>query len=593
MYDADAATFHENAESAPTSPPPFTQHSRTNSTNNTVAGGDYRPPPIYGDLSLGGPVSNPLNNAVPNSGNSSFTRSAPTGSGPGSACLPPYAPGSPVGGATSPLQATTVHSLTNPNLSASLAGGCFPNRHHDGTGSNTPSSTMSAAAAARRPRGPLGLKITVGGNAAAGVPNPAPVSPLVNTPPQGEDNQGVRRSQTDGKTPTAGSGNSNTVNSTSRGSTNANSTNNNNSDSGNANASGAGNEAETETEASVSTSKPTVEQAEARYQYLYEEFRKMSRVRTKLAEDAERLKRQLAAAIDEMQYYRQKTLTAAEEREAIVHDYNADVHYLLCLVDALASDVLAAHRQHTSGAVVNTGDKPAPGMVPSTPQNAIDVAASRLATLQLHRPAFAAATPLDGGAENDDVLNLTAPSETRGLAEHLGLHHGMWMSRISKATSEVLTEDERAGAGYDANEQGSSSPASAPPPTALTPAQQQVLLRDEMRDVQRNTHAAVNSYMTSLDYGSAPIAMQRGFVTRPQGVRNMSNERFSQRRFNSEYRGLHLHVDVPRFYAQSVPDGPFGVDVGIGQGKDGSSSVHSSPGPLYMSQRPRLNPETR
>lgn len=636
-YDGEGMGYHDAIASTPTSPPSFSaganpansyssfshhHHSRTGSTNNNAAmgammggggadrgnmngglkgNGDYRPPPVYGDLPLGGPVSNPHNagNSSSNSGNSSFSRAGPSNSGhnanPNSARLPPYAAASAgVGGGA---------AGAGPVPSSPFAG-----RHYDGgasgptsttsnqqQGVTSPASTAGAAnAAARLQRGPLGLKITVGANATV-VPNPAVVSPLLNSPLQ----TGV-----DGSAPAA-DGDA-TAAKNAPGTTKENATPPMNpsdrSCSNNAGESSpkvtpaagaaAAAAADAEGEPSTSALKPTVEQAEARYQYLYEEFRKMSRVRAKLVEDTERLKRELAASAEEAQYYRQKTLTAAEEREAIVHDYNADIHYLLRLVDALASDVLAAHKKaakRTEGheskfTATNTAATAAAtakaDIVPSTPQLAIDVAASRLASMGAAHSAFPSvpATP-DGSA--------TMPPETPGLAEHLGLRHGMWMTRLSTATSEVVTCEDGYVSAPEMSERSHSASAAA-----LTPLQKQgVLLRDEMRDVHRSTHAAMNSYMTSLDYGSIPVSSMRSgggsSSAGPSAMRRSCPDRFSQRQFKSEYRGLHLHVDVPRFHAQNVTDMPTGVDQPLGQANDGANSMNSS---LTLSYAPRERP---
>jgi hypothetical protein len=620
VYDSDMSNLYENAGPAPTSPPSFYQHSRTSSTTNNnnsstmtaaascgdrsvsnaspVSGVDYRPPPFYGDTIVGGPAANPLNAATVSATNSGSTR------------LPPYAAGPASGSCASPLQATGgVSTAATGNAAATPSGGSFPGRLYDGASPGSHSLPAPAASAGRVSRGPLGLKITVGGNTAVAPSAVAPVSPLLNCPLQpagslqGESNKGPRRPQpTESKAPTTSNttttANTNTIPATATsnndkdkdsGSSNNNSTNNNNgtTDSCNANSSSPANAeadagaatAKASSASAAAATKPTVEQAEARYQYLYEEFRKLSRVRTKLVEDVERLKRELSASMEEVQYYRQKTLTAAEEREAIVSDYNSDVHYLLRLVDALASDVLEAHRRRKTAALDNKNPGKAAVedvIVPTTPQNAIDVAASRLASLLPRRSAFAtAATPLDGSTNSNSSLNALAPPETPGLAEHLGLRHGMWMSRVSTTTSDMLVEEDHPS-GHDTNERSNSASAATRTPAQL----QSVLLRDEVRDVHRNTHTAMSSYMTSLDYGTAPVATQRSFATGAQAGRNANNERFSQRQFKSEYRGLHLHIDVPRFYAQNAPNAPAGTDVPTGQGKDSASNVASGPGPV-------------
>ncbi|KPI90080.1 hypothetical protein ABL78_0833 [Leptomonas seymouri] len=601
VYEGDAISFHDAVESAPSSPlffsasggphgshPSFSNHSRTSSIQNHVMSGmpaacersksnttgEFRPPPTYGDVPYCGAVAAPLNahanintnnnNNSISSGSSVLCRVALPTAGQGissnsntseSVHLPPYVPAVPTGGAGLP-----PHSASVPGSSSRQYDGSSSGSHAslNPAAAATGGAASAAAAASRLPRGPVGLKITVGGSAGAML-NPTPVSPLLNSPlqgpvpsSQGESNKNPRRPRIEHRTPTK--------------STNANSNGDNIDPSANR-----GN-AEPDAEVSTGASKPTVEEAEARYQHLYEEFRKMSGVRTKLAEDAERLKRELAAATEEMQYYREKTLTTAEEREAIVQDYNADVQYLLRLVDALASDVLTAHWLCKNEA---TTEKLSDAVVPSTPQHAIDIAASRLATLLPRHSTVAT----QGDSSTNGTKYMNATLDTMSLSEHLGLQHSMWMSWQPTTTSDMLVEDEQHTAGRNAHARGHTTT------SALTPAQQQsLLLRDELRDVQRKTHAAMSSYMASLDYGAAPVAVPRGYATGSRSVHGASNESSSQRQFNSEYRGLHLHVEVPCLHAHSV------ANALPGQDKEGLGSVNSSPGKPCMTQRYRLNP---
>ncbi|KAG5480875.1 hypothetical protein LSCM4_06443 [Leishmania orientalis] len=282
--------------------------------------------------------------------------------------------------------------------------------------------------------------------------------------------------------------------------------------------------------------KPTMGQAEARYRYLYEEFRKFNRLRVKLVEESERMKREQALLRQELDYYRRKTASAAEEREALLADYRDDLHDALRLAQVLAVDAVAAYpsdgdASHSAFSTEGVGRN-----VPlSSPQEALDAAMARISASNVLVAAAAAAAPTPLPQE---AVGFSEPPLSR-IAEHLGLRYGRWMPMPSAAPRSLMMDTE------PRNPSLSASPRSETGPQHM----QSVLLRDEMRDVHCNTHAAMSAYMNSLDYGISPIFSQRSYPT--GGSQKPPHQ---QHHFSSEYCGLHFHVDVPRLHSHTACD---------------------------------------
>ncbi|KAG5481194.1 hypothetical protein CUR178_06426 [Leishmania enriettii] len=280
--------------------------------------------------------------------------------------------------------------------------------------------------------------------------------------------------------------------------------------------------------------KPTMVQAEARYRYLYEEFRKFNRLRVKLVEESARMKREQALLLQELDYYRRKTASAAEEREALLTDYRDDLHDALRLAQVLAVDAVAAYpsdgdASHSTFSTEGGGrNVPAP-----SPQEALDAAMARICASDVRVAAAAEAAP---PALPQEAVGFSEPPLSR-IAEHLGLRYGRWMPMLSAAPRSLIIDTEPRNPSL-----------SASPPSAAGPQDtHSVLLRDEMRDVHRSTHAAMRAYMNSLDYGISPIFSQRSYP--PGGSQKPPHQ---QHHFSSEYCGLHFHVEVPRLHAHTA-----------------------------------------
>ncbi|AYU78158.1 hypothetical protein LdCL_190011000 [Leishmania donovani] len=336
--------------------------------------------------------------------------------------------------------------------------------------------------------------------------------------------------------------------------------------------------------------KPTVAQAEARYRYLYDEFRKVSGLRAKLVEESERMKREQTGLREALDFYRRKIASAAEEREALLADYREDVHNALRLAQELAADVAAAHNSGDGASrpalATNGGEH---GIPVASAQQALDAAISRvLASKAPIAAAAAPSVPPTGIPVPLAPLQGTAGfsgSPLLSIGEQLGLWYGRWMAMRAAAPCLPMMDDE---ASYpDPSERHRSS--------AGPRYEQGILLRDEIRDVYCNTHAAISTYMTSLDYGFAPMSSQDSYP--PAG---WQGQRHQQQQFSSEYRGLHFHVDIPRFHAHTV-SGLSDPGNAVGDCTGGQSTpVHSAssqPPPLpeppsscLAPQNPRMAP---
>ncbi|KAG5503046.1 hypothetical protein JIQ42_07009 [Leishmania sp. Namibia] len=291
--------------------------------------------------------------------------------------------------------------------------------------------------------------------------------------------------------------------------------------------------------------KPTMVQAEARYRYLYEEFRKFNRLRVKLVEESERMKREQALLRQELDYYRRKTASAAEEREALLADYRDDLHDVLRLAQVLAVDAVAAYPSDGDASHSAFSTEGGGRNVPvSSPQEALDAAMARISASNILVAAAAAAAPPALPSTGvpappslpQEAVGFSEPRLSR-IAEHLGLRYGRWMPMPSAAPRSLIMDTE------PRNPSPSASPRSETGPQHM----QSVLLRDEMRDVHCSTHAAMSAYMNGLDYGISPIFSQRSY---PPGVSQKPPHQ--QHHFSSEYCGLHFHVDVPRLHAHTA-----------------------------------------
>ncbi|CBZ25733.1 hypothetical protein, unknown function [Leishmania mexicana MHOM/GT/2001/U1103] len=330
--------------------------------------------------------------------------------------------------------------------------------------------------------------------------------------------------------------------------------------------------------------KPTVAQAEARYRYLYDEFRKVSRSRAKLLEESERMKRKQTALQEALDFYRRKIVSAAEEREALLADYREDVHDALRLIQELAADVAAAHNNgdgesHTALAS-NGGEHDIPV---TSAQQALDAAISRISAS--NAPIASAAPP--AVPPSGIPVPLAPPQGAAGfsgsllqsIGKQLGLRYGRWMMMRAAAPCLPMMDEEPSYPDPSERHRSSTGPR----------YQQGVLLRDEICDVYCNTHAAISAYMTSLDYGFAPTSSQGSYP--PAG---WQGQRHQQQQFSSEYRGLHFHVDIPRFHAHTVS----GVSDLANTGGDGTGgqntpvhSASSQPPPLPQPPSPYLAPQ--
>ncbi|KAG5480546.1 hypothetical protein LSCM1_06250 [Leishmania martiniquensis] len=291
--------------------------------------------------------------------------------------------------------------------------------------------------------------------------------------------------------------------------------------------------------------KSTMVQAEERYRHLYEEFRKGSRLRAKLLEESERMKREQAVLCEELTYYRHKTASAAEEREALLADYRDDLHDALRLAHVLAADVAAEQR---SGGDASQSASPTEGVGHSVPvpsaQEALDAAITRISasnvaetvTAPTTRPATgvlaASSAPLESVHFSESPLSC--------IAKCLRLRYGRWMPMPAADSRQLIMDKEPGDPSLSERYRSGTGPQHL----------QSVLLRDEMRDVHCSTHAAVSAYITSLDYGFAPVFSQCSCP--PEGSQEPP---YQQQHFKSEYCGLHFHVDVPRLHAHTVPAG--------------------------------------
>lgn len=569
-------------------PSPFSQHSRTSSTNvmgsilpgvggGPMGGGgaEYRPPPMYGDVTGG---AMPGLNA--STGNNSFASMGRGGAGgPNSASMnssvlqmssPSRRPSHMVptaGQAPPPPPPPPPPQMGTPAGAPAPPGGgahVMPVRYHEPGPQMYPSAAPSVSGAAP---GVSSLKITVGGGGLRGMPTSAPLSPLINSPPTGSHPQSaqpapLQQLQQAGPPPPTPL----QQRSADRG---GNSVHRAGVEGGKGVAhaeavpmpSLTGPDTNTEAETAedegscTGVARTTVAQAEARYQYLYEEFHKASRVRSKLTEENDRLKREHAMLREELDYYRRKTASAAEEREAILTDYRDDVRHALRVVQALASDAAAAAAAARAGPGYASGSSPA-----ACPQQVLEAVLARLSTAST--PGASSSTvhpppPPPPLASTANTAAQSAPSSPSlsvagsvgggalpPLADRLGLRCGQWMARPAGVPPPTPPLDEDAGDRHRAT--GSHL--------------QGVLLRDEVRDVHRGVHAAISAYMTSLDYGFAPVAGQRSVPSstsqgppyqHPQHPPQQLQQLSTPNLFSSEYRGLHVFVDVPRFHGHT------------------------------------------
>ncbi|KAG5507033.1 hypothetical protein JKF63_05779 [Porcisia hertigi] len=291
--------------------------------------------------------------------------------------------------------------------------------------------------------------------------------------------------------------------------------------------------------------KPTVEEAEARYRYLYEEYLKVSRMRTRLLEESDCMRSEHARLCDEVFYYRRKTASAAEEREAILADYQSDIHRVLCLARELAAEAAAAHKSshRTSQAPLANQDNNEDATATST-QQVFDTAVARISA----SPVPVGVAVPNAGSSTEAPMPLSPPQYAEDsprspppyMCEQLRLRYGKWAAkpRSTPCYSPCMTE-----------ETGHEGPQGQQRHGSVSQHEQSLLLRDEVRDVHRNTHAAVSAYMTSLDYSFLP-------VPGTQSCALACAPRQRQQHFTSEYRGLHFYVDVPRFHTQTACEAP-------------------------------------
>ncbi|AIN97399.1 hypothetical protein LPMP_190570 [Leishmania panamensis] len=555
-----------------TGPPSFLQHSRTSSSMpgapTGVAGPGctkYRPPPGYGEMNLGSNIGagaswtnnsslasmnrtvTSLNGSVINASNairkSSCMVPSPTGVSVGvSTALGATAPPGPLNtSADAPIMQIELTECSRPVATPAPLSHVYETDPSGHSTTTAPSPNTSARAAAT----PLSaavprlatLMVKVSGSASAVCPS-APLSPLINSPSlaQQQPELPARQQRSAGK-----STRSRPMTLDPRKGSCASDRNDTPASVGDMDSADAAFHEDQGSSPGMRPSKPTIEEAEARYRYLYEEFLKVSRVRAKLVEESDRMKREQTMLREELDYYRRKVAFAAEEREALLDDYRDDVHSALRLAQLLAADVAAAYNSR--------GSAPNPtlerhdggeGFTAVSPQQTLDAAVARISANNASiATAAAPITPPPTGIP-------TPPS----VAEHLGLRCGKWMLMPAVAPRSPIMEEEPCHPGPREWHGGGKGPQH----------QLGVLLRDEMRDVHLNTHAAISTYMTSLDYGFAPVSNQ------PSYPPASSEGQRQQQQFSSEYRGLHFHVDVPRFHSHTAS----GVSDPVNAGGDDS-----------------------
>ncbi|CAG9572747.1 hypothetical protein LMJF_19_0600 [Leishmania major strain Friedlin] len=336
--------------------------------------------------------------------------------------------------------------------------------------------------------------------------------------------------------------------------------------------------------------KPTVEQAEARYRYLHDEFRKVSRLRAKLVEENECMKREQTALREALDLYRRKIVSAAAERKTLLADYLEDVHNALRLAQELAADVAAVH---SSGDGASRPALASNGGVHSIPvasaQQTLDAAISRVLASNASIAAAAPPTVPPSGIP----VPLAPPQGAAGfsgspllsIGEQLGLRYGRWMVMRAAAPCFPMMGEEASYPDLSEGHRRSTGPW----------CQQGVLLRDEIRDVYCNTHAAISAYMTSLDYGFAPMFSQGSYP--PAGCQGQCH---LQQQLSSEYHGLRFHVDIPRFHAHTVSSVSDAANAGGDCTGGQNTPVHSAssqppllqepPSPYLAPQNPRMTP---
>ncbi|CCW60794.1 unnamed protein product [Phytomonas sp. EM1] len=89
-----------------------------------------------------------------------------------------------------------------------------------------------------------------------------------------------------------------------------------------------------------------IQQAEARYKHLYEEFRKLSRSRAELVENLSRMRREQQALQEGFDFYRAKAVTVATEKAEVMKAYLSDITMLLAILDRLTGELVGL-RQST------------------------------------------------------------------------------------------------------------------------------------------------------------------------------------------------------------------------------------------------------
>ncbi|CCW71551.1 unnamed protein product [Phytomonas sp. Hart1] len=91
-----------------------------------------------------------------------------------------------------------------------------------------------------------------------------------------------------------------------------------------------------------------IQQAEARYKHLYEEFRKLSRSRSDLVENLARVCREQQALQEGFDFYRAKAVAVATEKAEVMKAYLSDITLLLGIIDRLTGELAGLRRSTRS-----------------------------------------------------------------------------------------------------------------------------------------------------------------------------------------------------------------------------------------------------